>query len=216
MDKEEFKETATAALSMGVAIAKKVGNVACELGKEGVAVAKAKAQEMREAREAQKAKEAVEPATADALLAGLSGFVAAEKAPSQTTSEQSRQGGGMIDLVRNASRQMTPATSSFDGASESQDVKFFIRGWLYAVYWVANIVDTILGIGCISIFGVKDGYYRGQYELNWTAIFIIVPIYLFLVLMNRIWYEIGIAIFEAVKHLRQIRDELRKANSAKA
>lgn len=194
MDKEELKEKAAAALNFGMAAAKKFGDAACELGKEGVAAAKAKAQEMREAREAQKAKETAEPRTDGALLAGLSGFGEADNAP----------------------KEVKPATSSFDGASEAQDVKFFIRGWLYAVYWVANIVDTILGIGCISIFGVKDGYYRGQYELNWTAIFIIVPIYLFLVLMNRIWYEIGIAIFEAVKHLRQIRDELRKAGSLKS
>ena len=191
MDKDELKGKASVALSIGVAAAKRLGGAACELGREGVAVAKAKVQEMREAREAQKAKETAKSAAAagEAPLAGLSGFGEADNAP----------------------KEVKPATSSFDGAGEAQDVKFFIRGWLYAVYWVANIVDTILGIGCISIFGVKDGYYRGQYELNWTAIFIIVPIYLFLMLMNRIWYEIGIAIFEVVKHLRQIRDELRES-----
>ena len=71
MNKEELKEKAVAALNVGVAAAKKFGDVACEFGREGIAAAKAKAQELREARESQRAKEAPESVDDSAPLAGL-------------------------------------------------------------------------------------------------------------------------------------------------
>lgn len=191
MNNEELKEKASAALGVGVAVAKKLGNAACELGKEGIAAAKAKAQEMREAREAQKSKEAAEPVDDSAPLAGLAGFETGGNAPQKAES----------------------APSSYDGASESSDVKFIIRGWLYGIYWIVNVLDTIVCIACISIFGVERRYSYSDGVPNWTAIWIIIGSYLFALLMNRLWYEISIAIFEIVKHLRQIRDELRKAKA---
>lgn len=193
MDKEELKEKASAALSIGVAAAKRLGSAACELSKEGIAAAKIKAQEMREAREAQKAKEAEKRIDGDgeALLAGLAGF------------------GEANDKLQVASYEQ----SHFDGASDAADKRFIIRGWLSFLYWVFNILDTVVFIFLISQFGTKKayGYYSSDVP-DWPVIFIIIAGYLFALLMNRLWYEILIAVFEAVKHLRQIRDELRKGN----
>ncbi len=188
MNKEELKERASAALSIGVAAAKKFGDAACELGKEGVAAAKAKAQEMREAREAQKAKASAGPtaATCEAPLAGLAGFGAAN----------------------NESQVVRPAQSSFDGASDAADKRFIIRGWLLVVYWLFNLFYFIL---CISL-AVSWADSWDMKDRVWVPI-VALPILLF---FNRLWYEVVIAIFEIVKHLRQIRDELRKANAVSA
>ena len=189
MNKEELKEKAVAALNVGVAAAKKFGDVACEFGREGIAAAKAKAQELREARESQRAKEAPESVDDSAPLAGLAGCGPKDNAP----------------------RKVEVAHPGCDGASEASDVKFIIRGWLYFTYWVVNVLYTIGFIFCLSTFGTKSGYYYGSKVPDWPVIFVVIGVYLFMLLMNRLCYEISIAIFEMVKHLRQIRDELRKA-----
>ena len=191
MNKEELKEKTVVALNVGVAAAKEFGDVACKLGKEGIAVAKAKAQELREARESQKSKAAAESVDDSAPLAGLAGLGAGGNAP----------------------RKVEVAHSGCDGAREASDVKFIIRGWLYFTYWVVNVLDTIGFIFCLSTLGTKSGYYYGSKVPDWTVIFVIIGVYLFMLLMNRLCYEISIALFEMVKHLRQIRDELRKAGS---
>lgn len=184
MDKEELKEKAVAALNIGVAAAKKFGDAACELGKEGVAAAKAKAQELREAREAPKSKESAEaPNVGNTILAGLSGF---------------GEGGGTHQTSK-------PAPSSFDGAGDENDKRFVIRGVLLAGYWFFNIVYSI---GCIS-WTASWAESWGMKDYAWVP----VAIMFVLLLANRIWYEVLIAIFEIVKHLRQIRDELRSRNA---
>lgn len=184
MDKAELKEKAVGALNFGVAAAKKLGDAACELGKEGMAAAKAKAQEMREAREAQKVKESVAPAAAsDAPLVGLSGFET-ESTVSQVKKVES---------------------SRFDGAGDADDKRFTIRGVLLAGYWLFNIIYSI---GCISwIASWAESWNMKDYA--WVPVVVLVV----LLLINRLWYEFTIAIFEIVKHLRQIRDELRKTNT---
>ena len=183
MDKEELKEKASAALSIGVAAAKKLGNAACELSKEGIAVAKVKAQEMREAREAQKTKEMEEPAVSGAPLAGLSGF------------------------DDDAPRSHYKAIPSFDGASDAGDKRFTVRGWLLFVYWLSNIVYIIGGVS--ACYNMAHSHARDVREAVWIP-YVLMPL---LLIFNRIWYEMSIAIFEIVKHLRQIRDELRSRNA---
>ena len=189
MDKEELKEKAVAALNVGVAVAKKLGNAACELGKEGVAAAKAKVQEVCEERSAQKLKKTEESVDCGLPLAGIAGF-----------------GVGNND---NPPHVVNAMTSSCGMVGEPPDVKFIIRGWLYFIYWIVNVLDTIGFIFCLSTLGTKSGYYYGSKLPDWPVIFVIIGVYLFMLLMNRLCYEISIAIFEMVKHLRQIRDELR-------
>ena len=71
------------------------------------------------------------------------------------------------------------------------------------VFW--NIVDTI---ACVAwfVFLVRSAYVQGIAWVPW----LVWPVAIF---FNRLVYEIGIALFEAIKHLRQIRDELRKMNA---
>lgn len=91
---------------------------------------------------------------------------------------------------------------------QSADVKFLIVKWLYALYMFWNIVDAI---GCIVWFGFLIGNRHTQC-IAWVPC-LALPIALF---FNRLAYEIGIALFEAIKHLRQVRDELRKLNARTA
>lgn len=99
--------------------------------------------------------------------------------------------------------------SSYDGASDTDDKRFIIRGWLLAMYWIMNVIYTI---GCFTWIGAlseRRSYYGSGGSDVWVPI-VLLPVLLFL---NRLSYELAIAVFEGIKHLRQIRDELRKINS---
>ena len=100
-------------------------------------------------------------------------------------------------------RQPSAMASAGTGTWEqSADTKFIIVKWLYFMYILWNIVDTI---ACVAwfVFLIRNRYVQGLAWLPW----LVWPVALF---FNRLVYEIGIALFEAIKHLRQIRDELRK------
>lgn len=91
---------------------------------------------------------------------------------------------------------------------DNQDVRFIMRGWLYLIYWMGNAIPIIVWVATI-IATIVEGTTGiiGTYII--TGGIIVVPL---LILFNRLWYECAIAIFEIVKHLRQIRDILRSTS----
>lgn len=98
---------------------------------------------------------------------------------------------------------------SYDGASDADDKRFIIRGWLLAIYWIMNVAYIIGFFAWIGALSERRSYYGSGGGDVWMPI-ILLPIMLFL---NRLSYELAIAVFEGIKHLRQIRDELRKINA---
>ena len=118
--------------------------------------------------------------------------------PARATAEAQRD-------VGVTSQQSEMVIASTGGWERSADVKFVIVKWLYAVYIFWNIADVI---ACIIWFALlmENRYTQGIAWVPW----IVLPVALF---FNRLAYEIGIALFEAIKHLRQIRDELRSHNA---
>ena len=89
--------------------------------------------------------------------------------------------------------------------SDPEDIYFIIRGWLYFIWWIGNAATAFY---CLWSFAKSvDSYYTR--DTAWIYLLIELP---GLLLLNRLIYELAIAIFECVRHLRQIRDELRKLN----
>ena len=98
------------------------------------------------------------------------------------------------------------ATRSMDKWRGDPEDKCFLvsYGWLYFIWWIVNIITSIL---CLRWFvSAMDNYYsRGS---AWIALVVLGLVLLF----NRLVYEGAVALFEMVRHLRQIRDELRQLN----
>lgn len=98
----------------------------------------------------------------------------------------------------------TAVKRPMDGGSDPDDIHFIIRGWLYFIWWVGNIASTFC---CLWNFAKSlDSYYTRS--MAWVPV-LALPVAL---LLNRLAYELAIAVFEGIKHLRQIRDELRRIN----
>lgn len=77
-------------------------------------------------------------------------------------------------------------------------------GGLYLLWWIGNILYSIL---CLKWFAsAADSYFAR--DTAWVPL-VLWPIIL---LLNRLFYEAFMALFELVKHLRQIRDELSRRN----
>jgi hypothetical protein len=92
-----------------------------------------------------------------------------------------------------------------DVQGDPEDKCFLMSyGWLYFIWWLFNIVDTIL---CLLWFSAAVNGYRSS-NTAWIPI----VVWLIALLFNRLAYEGSIAFFEMVRHLRQIRDELRRHN----
>lgn len=129
--------------------------------------------------------------------------------PVKRASEAQKPKDAAVSADGRASHEVTKKTkatpTSFDGSSDAGDVKFIIRGWLGFIYLAINTID--IG-GCIVWFFVLlfSRYDQGNV---WQPM-VVLPAVL---LINRLSFELSIAIFEIVKHLRQIRDELRKTNT---
>jgi hypothetical protein len=77
-------------------------------------------------------------------------------------------------------------------------------GWLYFIWWLGNIIDTVV---FLAWFVSMTGPYSTR-SLAWIP----VVLWVLALLFNRLAYEGAVAFFEMVKHLRQIRDELRWHN----
>ena len=91
--------------------------------------------------------------------------------------------------------------------SKPQDVQFFLPGILQVLYWFFVILHLI-GCMILSIYFFREGSL-------WYCLGIIIiafPLGLFNI---RIWYELQILIFGGVRHLREIRDELRRQGKSK-
>ena len=164
-----------------------------------------------------KAKEALESTKVAArklggIAAGLSkeGFSAAkEKIEEMRMNSQRRRETlegpprGAEDVIP-ACAGTTAAKRIMDGESDPDDVHFIIRGWLYFIWWVGNIVSTFC---CLWSFAKSlDGYHTRS--MAWVPLLVLPGV----LLLNRLAYELAIAVFEGIKHLRQIRDELRRIN----
>ena len=88
---------------------------------------------------------------------------------------------------------------------DPEDKSFLMSyGWLYIIWWLCNVVDTLLCMWWFSCM-MDSHSTRG---MAWIPI----VVWLFSLLFNRLAYEGGVALFEMVRHLRQIRDELRRQN----
>ena len=88
---------------------------------------------------------------------------------------------------------------------DPKDKSFMMSyGWLFFVWWVMNFIDTGL---CLWWFvsATNNSYTR---DTAWIALLVLGLALLF----NRLAYEVAVAFFEMVRHLRQIRDELRRHN----
>ena len=79
-------------------------------------------------------------------------------------------------------------------AKYEPDVNFTIRGWLDAFFWINIVIYSIA-----YVFFVANAF---------GGILLYSIIYVVLIVVNKLGYELSIAIFEIIKHLRQIRDEL--------
>ena len=79
------------------------------------------------------------------------------------------------------------------------DVNFTIRKWLDAFYWINIAIYSIA-----YTFFVANAFWH---------IFLYSIIYVVLLIVNKLCYELSVAVFEIIKHLRQIRDELIAMNA---
>ena len=162
---EEFKKKAAEAFKTGADAAKKIGGIACDLGKRGFAAAREKVREFD------------------------------EKARLEREKQEER--------VHEAAWRYAEKGDRVQG--DPQDKCFLMSyGWLYFIWWFINIVDSLV---CLIWIGAVLESYRAKGTV-WIPL-VIWPVAL---LFNRLAYEAAIALFEMVRHLRQIRDELRRHN----
>ena len=76
---------------------------------------------------------------------------------------------------------------------------------LLVLYWISNIIATIGG----AVVLIGGAYLSNYFQFDLT--FFIAcgsVIFLIIVALNRAVYEMSVAIFEIVRHSRQIRDQL--------
>ena len=205
---EDLKKKAAEALKAGADAAKRLGGIACDLGKRGCAAAGEKVREL-----AEKAKEAKRKAKEEAAARRQ---MEEEEARLRMEEERRRMESALADAAERSAGERPPeeehsvqnnvvATGADNGLSDPEDKSLlFSYGWLYFIWWLFNIVDTFL---CLLWFGAMVKGYHTQ-DMAWIPI----AVWLVALLMNRLGYEGAVAFFEMVRHLRQIRDELRKHN----
>lgn len=96
--------------------------------------------------------------------------------------------------------------------SKRQDVEFFSPSLLEWLYWFFNILHLI---GCL-ILVIYFLRLSSDSFCVWYAVGIIVIVFPLGLFQIRIWYEFLVSIFETVRHLREIRDELKKQGMEKS
>ena len=193
---EDLKKKAAEALKAGADAAKKLGGIACDLGKRGCAAAGEKVREL-----AEKAKEAKRKAKEEEETRRR---MAEEEA--RLRMEEARARAAERPIEEDHLFMQNVVARRVDNVQGDPEDKCFLMsyGWLYFIWWLFNIVDTIL---CLLWFSAAVNGYRSS-NTAWIPI----VVWLIALLFNRLAYEGSIAFFEMVRHLRQIRDELRRHN----
>ena len=176
------KEQMGKILQDGTDAAKRLGGIACELGKKGFEAAREKVKALNE-----RAKLAMEERRK------------AEEECYRRVTEKRR----MEAEQERIRRQIPESTNRRQG--EPRDKSFdAIRVGLYIFWWVGNLGYTFL---CFKwCYSASESYFTR--DSAWIPLALL-PLLLFL---NWATYELAVAIFEIVRHLRQIRDELRRRN----
>lgn len=191
---DEFKKKASEAFKAGADAAIKIGGIACDLGKKGYAAAKEKAKDIRE-----RAREAKERADAqrkeDRLRAEAERKLEVERLVEKRRLEEVRL------AAARAQAQVEPPICQGDPEDKNLILS---RGWLLFIWWLGNVVYTIVFFTWF-VTVLSNRYARGSAWLPFV-------LWLLALLLNRIGYEGAVGFFEMVKHLRQIRDELRRHN----
>ena len=193
MNREEMEGKARQAISAGMDVAAKIGGMACDLGRKGYEAAREKAKELGE-----KAREARERAAArreEERRACAEKVKEAEQIAARRLQENSGCAASQtVKSVSVSGLQGDPADKSFQ----------LTYGWLYLTWWIGNILSSIL---CLMWFASALNSYYAR-NTAWIAL----VVWAGALLLNRLAYEGAIALFEMVRHLRQIRDELRRHN----
>ena len=179
---EELKKKAADAFKTGADAAKKLGGIAYDLGKKGFAAARDKAKELGEM-----AKESNRMAEEEAQKV--------ERLAAEMRREQ--------DERDSFKRQSAERAAKWQGDPEDKHL-YLSRGWLFAIWWFWNVVFTIVCLW-FTVGLASTSYTRDNAWIPLVALAV-------LLILNRIAYEFAIAFLEMVKHLRQIRDELRRHN----
>ena len=191
MNKEEMEGKARQAISAGMDVAAKIGGMARDLGRRGYEAAREKAKELGE-----KAREAKERAAAKREEEQR---ICAEKVKEaqEIAARRLRENSGC------AASQTVKSAPGWQG--DPADKSFLLTyGWLCLLWWIGNILCSIL---CLMWFASALNSYHGR-DTAWIAL----VVWAMALLLNRLAYEGAIALFEMVRHLRQIRDELRRHN----
>lgn len=193
MKKEEMEEKAKQAIKASMDAAARIGGMACDLGKKGYEVAREKARELGE-----KAKEAKDRAAAKREEERR--IYAEQVKEAERLAERRLQENPEYVAAR---RQAVQGVPGWQG--DPADKNFLISyGWLYLIWWIGNILYSIL---CLK-------WFASALESSWTrdTAWVALVVWALALLLNRLAYEGAVAFFEMVRHLRQIRDELRHHN----
>jgi len=192
---DEIKKKAAEALRAGADAAKTLGGIACALGQKGYAAAVDKARDLRE--RARLAKEKAEEKRMEKQR------LAEENRSEEQMRVEAERAREMKRLEAERQRTSNRGTPKLPG-DPNDKVILISYGWLCFIWWLGNIVFTIISISWF-VSATSSYYSKGT---AWMP----VVFWLLALLFNRLAYEGAVAFFEMVRHLRQIRDELRRHN----
>ena len=217
IDKEEqepeFKKKAAEAFKASAAAAKKLGGIACDLGKMGYSAAREKAKELGERvkeanRKAQEEKQAQVESENRRRMEEEHRRMEEERR--RMEEERRRKAEWLAAGNRPAENgpsevRRVEAARADKWRGDPEDKCFLMSyGWLYFIWWVGNVVYTVIALSWYVSM-------TGSYSTRGSA-WIPIVFWLVALLFNRLAYEGAVALFEMVRHLRQIRDELRRHN----
>lgn len=193
MNRAEMEDKARKAISAGMDAAVKIGGMARDLGKKGYEAARERAREFGE-----KAKEAKAKAAAK------------REEERRIYAEQVKEAEQLAARRRQENLECAAVDDRTAGnvtrrPGDPEDKSFLMSyGWLLLIWWIGNILYSIL---CLK-------WFASALESRWTrdTAWVALVVWALALLLNRLAYEGAVAFFEMVRHLRQIRDELRRHN----
>lgn len=202
---DEIKKKAAEALRAGADAARTLGEITCALGQKGYAAAVDKARNLRERAKVAKEK-ADEKRMEKQRLAEEKRKEEQMRAETDRAREMERlEAERQCEAAMHAVRQGPSNCGAPELPGDPDDKEILLSyGWLYFIWWLGNIIYTIIFI--IWLSAATSRYSSGN-----TA-WIPMVFWLLALLFNRLAYEGAVAFFEMVRHLRQIRDELRRHN----
>jgi len=189
----EFKKKAAETFKVCVAAAKKFGGIVWDFGRKLYSAIRDKARELGEKIRESRRKAREEEEKTRRMYEEQVQKIERRRAEVRQTAE----GPSAVQHV---------VTGSADKWRGDPEDKCFAMsyGWLYLMWWLGNIIDSVL---CLWWFGSAMDSYHSR-DTAWIAL----VVWVLALLFNRLAYEGGVALFEMVRHLRQIRDELRRHN----